>query len=125
MAGLSQNAVTLLSTTTIALNANADTDLYTVPSDKRCILSYGVLVTGSNSGSTIISIGASGSQTDFISGYILDNLDVQYDTVILMPIPNTTPVKIKSYPSGTIIQAQITDQAGGPSNDLFLFGTLY
>lgn len=125
MAALNTLASTLLSTTTIALNANADTTLYTVPVGKRCVLTHALLVAGADAGTTTISVGADGTETDFLAVNTLSNLDAQYDSVILMPIPNTTPLKGKSYAGGTVIQAQVTNQAGSASNQLFLFGFLY
>lgn len=125
MASLDTLTITLLSTTTIALNANGDTTLYTVPPGKRCILAFAELVAGADAGATTISIGADGTETDFIPVNTLSNLDAQYDNVRLMPVPNTTPTKKKSYAAGTVIQAQVTNQAGGATNSLFLFGMLY
>jgi hypothetical protein len=125
MPALNLLATTLLSTTTVALNANADTTLYTVPAGKRCILSHAILVAGANANSTDISIGADGAETDFIPTNQCDNLDAQYDAIILMPVPSTTPTKTKSYAAGTVIQAKVTNQAGGATNSLFLFGILY
>ena len=125
MPALNLLATTLLSTTTVALNANADTTLYTVPAGKRCILSHAILVAGANANSTDISIGADGAETDFIPTNQCDNLDAQYDAIILMPVPSTTPTKTKSYAAGTVIQAKVTNQAGGATNSLLLFGILY
>lgn len=126
MPALKENAITLLSATTVALNANADTTIYTVPSGKRCILSHAILVAGADAGATsAISIGADGAETDFIPANTLSNLDAAYDAVILMPVPNTTPAKTKSYAAGTAIQAQVTNQSGGATNTLYLFGVLY
>lgn len=126
MASLDTLALTLLSATTVALNANADTTIYTVPTGKRCILHSAILVAGADAGATTqISIGADGAETNFIPANTLSNLDAQYDAVILMPVPNTTPTKTKSYAAGTIIQAQVTNQSGGATNTLYLYGTLY
>lgn len=126
MPALNTVASTLLSSTTVALNADADTTLYTVPTGKRCILSHAILVAGADAGATTtISIGADGAETDFIPNNTLSNLDAQYDAVILMPVPNTTPTKTKSYAAGTVIQAKVANQSGGASNTLYLFGTLY
>ena len=126
MPNLKEKAISLLSITNVALNANADTTLYTVPVGKRCILSHAILVAGADAGVTsTISIGADGTETDFIPVNTLSNLDAQYDTVILKPIPNTTPLKNKSYAAGVIIQAQVTNQSGGAINTLYLYGTLY
>lgn len=125
MAALNTLASTLLSTTTVALNANADTTLYTVPVGKRCVLTHAVLVAGADAGTTTISIGQDTAETDFLPVNTLSNLDAQYDAVILMPVPATTPTKTKSYAGGTAIQAQVTNQAGGATNTMYLFGFLY
>lgn len=122
---IDENAITLLSATTVALNANADTNLYTVPTGKRCVLHSAVLVAGADAGTTNLSVGADGAETDFLPTQTLSNLDAQYDAVIMQPVPNTTPTKVKSYAAGTVIQAKVTNQAGGATNTLYLFGFLY
>jgi len=122
---LKEKACTLLSVTTVALNANAHTTLYTVPTGKRCILILAVLVAGADAGTTQVSIGANGTETDFIPANTLSNVDAQYDCAILMPVPNTTPTKTKSYAPGTVIEIAVTNQAGGATNTVYLYGTLY
>lgn len=124
-APLKEKSFSLLSATAVALNANADTTIYTVPTGKRCVLTHAVLVVGADAGTTDLSIGADGAETDFLSAQSLDNLNAQYDAAILQPVPNATPVLIKSYAAGTVIQAQVTNQAGGATNTLYLFGFLY
>jgi hypothetical protein len=125
MAALNQNAITLLSTTTVAFNSNADTDLYTVPTGKRCVPHSAIVVAGADAGTTQFSIGQNGAETDFIATNTLSNLDAANDAVILMPVPNTTPTKAKSYAAGTLIQGKVTNQAGGATNTVYLFGFLY
>jgi hypothetical protein len=126
MADLKEKACTLLSATTVSLAADADTTIYTVPVGKRCILSHAILVAGADAGVTsTIAIGADSAETNFIPANTLSNLDAQYDAVILKPIPNTTPLKSKSYAAGTVIQAQVASNSGGATNTLYLFGTLY
>lgn len=126
MADLKEKSIALLSTTTVSLATNADTTLYTVPTGKRCVLTHAIVVAGADAGATTtISIGADGAETDFIPANTLSNLDAQYDAVILVPIPNTTPLKNKSYAAGTVIQAQVATQSGGATNTVFLYGTLY
>lgn len=128
MADLKEKSVALLSATTVALNANADTTLYTVPTGKRCILSHAILVAGDDASTTDISIGQDGAETDFVGAIDLGNLDAQYDAVRLAPVPvaaAASAAKEKSYAAGTVIQAQVTNQAGGATNTLYLFGTLY
>lgn len=116
----------LLSTTTVSFAANADTTLYTVPLGKRCVLSHAIIVAGADAGATTtLSIGQDGAETDFIPANTLSNLDAQYDAVIVQPIPNTTPLKNKSYGGGTVIQAQVGSQSGGATNTVYLFGYIY
>lgn len=128
MADLKEKSVALLSTTTVALNANADTVLYTVPVGKRCILSHAILVVGADASTTDISIGQNGTETDFVGAIDLGNIDAQYDACRLAPVPvaaAASAAKEESYAAGTVIEAQVTNQAGGATNTLYLFGTLY
>lgn len=125
-ANLKELSSSLLSTTTVSLAADADTALYTVPVGKRCVLSHAVLIVGADASTTDISIGQNGAETDFIPATDLANVDAQYDACKLEPIMATTSVpKIESYAAGTVIEAKVTNQAGGATNTLYLFGFLY
>lgn len=125
MAALREFAIALLSETTISLAADGDTTIYYVPPDKRCILSHAVLVAGADAGTSDISIGQNGAETDFVGVTNLDNLDAQYDMVLLAPVPSATPATLKTYGSMVTIQAQVSNHAGGATNILYLFGLLY
>ncbi len=122
---IAESVVTLLSSTNLPLDADADTDLFTVPIGKNCVLSHAVLVVGADAGTTLLSIGRDGVETDFIDTYNLSVLDLADDAAILSPVPNSTPALIKSYPATTVIQAQVSSNAGGATNQIFLFGFLY
>ncbi len=125
MADLKEGADSLLSVTTIALNANATTDLYDVPAGKTCVLTKAIVVAGADAGATTtITIGADGTETDFLAAQTLSNLDASGDAVILTPIPNATPVKQKEYAAGVNIEAVVANQSGGATNTLYLFGIL-
>lgn len=115
----------LLSITNLPLNADGETTIYTVPAGVRCVLSYAILVAGADAGSTDLTIGADGAETDWLGTQQLDNLDAEHDAVMLMPVPNATPVKIKSYAAGTVIKAVVANNAGGATNTLYLYGMLY
>lgn len=119
------NIETALSATTIALNADGNTTLYTVPAGKRAVLTKAVLVVGADAGSTDFTIGQAGALTDFLGTQQCDNLNAQYDAGIFMPVPNATAALIKSYAAGTVIKAAVANQAGGATNTLYLFGFLY
>ena len=128
MTALNENAITLLSETTIALNANGTTTIYTVPVGKRCILAFAILVLGADAVTTDIQIGQNGATSDFCGPSDLGNIDAQYDACILQPMPVASPgsvALIKSYAAGTMIEAEVTNQAGGATNTLYLFGLLY
>lgn len=126
MADAKEKTVALLSSTTVSFAADADTELYTVPVGKRCILHHAAAVAAATAGaSTTISIGQNGATTDFIPASTLSNLDAQYDMVILEPIMNATPLKLKSYAAATVIEATIASQSGAGSNTVYLYGTLY
>lgn len=125
MPDLKEKSLSLLSITTVSLAANGDTTIYTVPTGKRCILYGALLVAGADAGTSDISIGQDGAETDFVGVTNLDNLDAQYDSMLLAPVPSATPATLKSYAAGTVIQAQVANQAGGSTNTLYLYGMLY
>jgi len=115
----------LLSVTNIPLNANGDSTIFTVPTNMRCILDHAKLVAGADASTSDISIGQNTAETDFIGVTNLDNLDAANDMVVLAPVPSATPATLKSYAAGTVIEAQVSNQAGGATNQLYLYGTLY
>jgi len=126
MAALKDKAVTLLSSTTVAFNADAHTTLYTVPTGKRCILHHAAVIAGADAGATTtLSIGANTAETNFVPACTLSNLNAQYDMVILQPIMNATPLNLKSYAAATVIEAAVATQSGGATNTVMLYGTLY
>ncbi len=122
---LKEKSIGLLSTTTVTFGADGQTTLYTVPVGKRCILDHAKIVAAADAGTTTITIGQVGALTDFLPTNTLSNLDAQYDAVTVMPIPNTTPLKGKSYAAGTVIQIDVGAHAGAAGNTVYLFGTLY
>jgi len=125
MADLLENTEGLLSSTTVALNATAQTVLYTVPTGKRLIITKAIIILGADAGASVLTIGASGSATDFLAAQTLGSLDAQYDVGILQPIPNATTVISKSYAAATIIHCDVTTGSGGATNTMLLFGILY
>jgi hypothetical protein len=115
----------LLSVTNVSLAADADTTIYTVPTGKRLVLTKAILVVGADAGTSVISIGADGAETDWLPNNTLSAIDAANDAAILQPVPNTTPALVKSYAGGTVIQAKVSSHAGGATNSLSLFGYLY
>ena len=125
MAALIENAVTLLSATTVSLAADAATVLYTVPTGKRCILSHAILVLGADAVTSDIQIGQNGATDDFVAVTDLGLINAQYDACILQPIPAANVLLSKSYAAATAIEAEVTNHAGGATNTLYLYGMLY
>jgi len=122
---VASNIETALSATNLALDADGETTIYTVPTGKTAVLTKAVLVVGADAGSTDFTIGQAGALTDFLSTQQCDNLDAANDAGIFMPVPNATPAKIKAYAAGTVIKAVVANHAGGATNTLYLFGFLY
>ena len=121
---LNENGIALLSTTNVPFDAIAAISLYTVPPGTRLLIDHVKVEAGSDAAATIVSVGQVGALTDFVPNNTLSNLDAQYDVVIIKPIPNTTPLKNKSYAAGTVIQMDVTTAVGGATNAGLLFGTL-
>jgi len=107
---------------TVSLAAAANTTLYTVPTGYATVLCYADIIAGSDAGASTVTIGRSTALTDFLDTQTLSNLDADGDVVRLMPVPNATPVKQKSYAAGTIIQMAVTSAAGGATNYVALWG---
>ncbi len=120
--------VSLLGTATLSVTGTGQTTIYTVPAGKRCILDHIKIVAGATASPTaIVRFGIQGTTNDFVGDYTMTNLAAQYDCVIIMPVPNTTPVKTKSYAAAAVIEADVTtaDGDGGTDNAVYVFGTLY
>ncbi len=115
----------LLSTTTVSFAADGDTTLFTVPTGRRCVLTKAIIVAAADAGSTDITIGQNGAETDFVGTTQMDNLNSQYDAVIVQPIMNATPVIGKSYEEGTVIQINVANHAGAAGNTVYLYGHLH
>ena len=70
-------------------------------------------------------MGRVGALTDFLDTQTLTSLAAAADAVILMPVPNATPVKIKAYPATTVLQINVTAGTVSGAGTLYLFGILY
>ena len=126
MPNLKEKADTLLSSTTVAFNANGQTTLYTVPTGKTAVLTKAVIIAAGDAGATTtITIGRVGTLMDFLPTNTLSNLDAAGDVVICQPVPNTTPLKLKTYAAGVVIQVDVGNQSGAAGNTVKLFGFIY
>lgn len=124
MSELNESAETRVSTTTVALDAVAATTLYTVPAGKVFIPSKAHLRAGADCGASVVTLGRVGALTDFLGAQTLGNINASGDMAILAPIPNATPVLLKTYAAGTVFQMDVTTGDGGATNYVDLFGFL-
>ena len=127
MAALNENALALLSNTSITNMSVEDIQtLYTVPSGKTCILSHGILeVSGDAGAAGVLTIGSGAGATDFVGATDVDNLDADGDCILMMPVPSATPATLKAYSAGTVISLDVATAANAITGNLYLFGMLY
>ena len=109
---------------TVSLAAAAATTLYTVPTGYTAVIDHVDLILGADASTSVITIGRSTALTDFLDSQTLSSLDADGDVGRLMPVPNATTVKQKSYVAGTIIQVNVTTGNGGATNYMILWGYL-
>ena len=136
MADLLENTDGLLSSTTVAFNAEAQTTLYTVPLGKCCIITKVVVVAGADCVDAEITIGVTASWDNWLgangiggANLDLDELDAAGEYCIITPITDADPVAAASvltrYTAGEIIKVDVTNTTGGATNTIYLFGFLY
>ena len=127
MTALSENAITLLSTTSITdMSVEAIQNLYTVPVGKKCILAFAFLeVDGDLGAAGVITIGSGAGATDFVGTTNVDNADADGDVILIAPVPSATPATMKAYAAGTVISLDVATGAAAQTGTLYLFGFLY
>lgn len=117
-------SVTKVSTTTVALNATEQTTLYTVPTDMVFVPVMAVLRADASANTSAVTFGRVGALTDFLGTQTLSNVDAAGDMCIMMPVPNATPVTLKTYAAAVVFQIDVTTGNGGAVNYVDLFGYL-
>lgn len=124
---LRTRAMNLLSTTNVPFNATGTTDLYTVPTGYRCVLTHAIIVVDSDPVNCTVTIGSSGTTaTKFLGTQTIHtNVDTQYEVAILQPIPNATTAAAYSFAAADVIQITVAGGGGGATNTCYLFGFLY
>ena len=124
MSDLAENALTKVSTTTVAFNAVAATTLYTVPPGKLFIPILAIIRAGADAVLTDVTFGRSTAKTDWMGTIQLDNLDADGDQVKIEVSNVDPPTKSKTYAAGVLFQIDVTVAQGGASNKVDLFGFL-
>lgn len=121
---LNENALTKVSTTTVAFNAVAQTTLHTTPPGKVFIPIMVAVRAGADAGQTDVTFGRVGALTDWLGTIQLDNLDAAGDQVKIEVTNADPPTKSKTYAAGIVFQIDVTVANGGATNYVDLFGYL-
>ena len=124
MADLMENALTKLSSTTVAFNAVAATTLYTGPTGKLYIPVVAIVRAGADAGETDVTFGRVGALTDWLGTKQLDNLNANGDQCRLQPTNSEPAPILKTYAAGVVFQINVTVALGGATNYVDLFGYL-
>lgn len=135
MADLKESCDSLLSTTTVAFNAAAQTTLYTVPVGKTCLITKVIVVVGADAVDAEITIGVTASWDNWLGDngiggapIDLDELDSAGEYCIFAPIMSADPVAAISvltrYTAGEIIKVDVANTGGNATNTFHLFGIL-
>jgi hypothetical protein len=134
MAALNENAVTLLSETTVDHSGAGQTTLYTVPTGKSCIICFVVIKAAGDEAATDITIGKTASWDDWMGGagshlnadMQLDNLDVAGDLVMIGPNMVANPAtNCVTYTAGEVIKVDVVAANGNAGNTYYLYGMLF
>jgi hypothetical protein len=98
----------------VDLNTTATaTTIYTVPTGMKCVLDHvRIRVLSANATSSTVSVGQSGTPTDFLTTQTLSALNAAGATGILRPLPNATTVKGIEYTAGTVLVIKTVAAAG-------------
>lgn len=113
-----------VSTTIVDFSAVAATTLYTTPKGMIFIPTMAIIRAGADAGATDVTFGRVGALTDWLGTTQLDNLDADGDQVLVMPVPQDPPLKLKTYAADVVFQIDVTVANGGATNYVDLFGYL-
>ncbi len=117
-------SVTKVSTTAVTLASTGQTTLYTVPTGKIFIPVLAVIRVDASANTATVTLGRQGTATDFLGTQTLLNISTGGDMGIMMPVPNATPVTLKTYAAAVIFEIDVTVAGGGATNYVDLFGYL-
>ncbi len=127
MADLKYNAISLIAQVLGEdFNVTTDTALYTVPTGKE-FTPFAVCISKASGdlASSTVTLGQSGTKTDFLNTQILSGCNAAGDAIWLMPVPNATPVGIVTYTEGEVFTMDHVAAAGGAATaDVSVFGFL-
>ena len=111
---LDQNAVSLLASVAVDLNAVASTTIWTVPVGKKLVADHVKLRDlSADAANAVATIGKSTAKTDFVGAQTLSNLSAAAKAAKIQPVPSATPAAIVEYVAGDIVVIDVTTPAGG------------
>ena len=130
MPDMNAEGVSLVAVVTVDHSGAAQTTVHTVPYSKNGGTIYFdwdhvKIIAAGDEAQTDITLGQVGALTDFMGTTQLDNLDAQWDKVTVRPIQADPPVTQKMYPSGTVLQVDVTAANGNAGNIYLIYGTYY
>jgi len=114
--------VHVLASVAVDFSVVGETTLYTTISGETTVPLKAVVRAGGDAGATEVTIGRSGEVADFLNTQTLSNLNASGEMVILQPVPNATPVGLKSYPGGIAIRMNVETAEGVAINWVDLLG---
>jgi hypothetical protein len=125
MAALNENAIALLSTTTVTFGSTAQTTLYTVPVGKTLVIDHVKVVASADATTATVTIGKVGALTGFVGTQTLSGLNAAGAVGRIQPLLNATTVKSVYYVAGDVIQVDVTATGGGTTHKFLLYGQIY
>ena len=117
-----KKTVHVLETVTVDFSVVGQTALHTTISGETTVPISAVVRAGAAAGATEVTIGQSGEVTDFLNTQTLSNLNASGEMVILQPVPNATPVGLKTYGGEVEIRMNVETADGGATNWVDLLG---
>ena len=104
----------IISKTGVNLNSETEQDLGTTKTGKTFVWTKLILHSlSASAASVVITLGQSGTATDFLGAQTLTNLNAAGKIAILQPVPNTTPIVGVEYDGGTTLSLDVTTVQGG------------
>jgi len=80
-----------------------------------------IIRAGADAALTDVTFGRVGALTDWLGTIQLDNLDAAGDQVLVMPVPQDPPLKLKTYAATVVFQIDVTVAQGGATNYVDLY----
>jgi len=117
-----KKTVHVLETVNVDFSVVGQTALHTTISGETTVPISAVVRAGADAGATEVTIGKSGEVTDFLNTQTLSNLNASGEMVILQPVPNATPVSLKTYAGEVEIRMNVETADGGAINFVDLLG---